>query len=116
MGEEYNYCTHSDLLMDELRDAAFEYLLLNPGSEFGDWQKGLIEEYPTEVVDALGTNPDEVYSDLTDLWEREYLDPKTGLEQKFSEWAMSFANEYAAGVYYFLVDACDKLKKFNQNI
>lgn len=104
----------TDTLMDELRDAAFEYLLLNPGSEFGDWQNGLIQEYPTEVVDALGNNPNEVYSDLADLWEREYLDSKTGMEQKFSEWAMSFANEHAVGVYYFLVDACTELKKFNR--
>ncbi len=102
--------------MDELRDAAFEYLLLNPGSEFGDWQNGLIEEYPTEVVDALGSNPNEVMSDLADLWEREYLDPKTGMEQKFSEWAMSFANEHAVGVYYFLVDACTELKKMGRKI
>lgn len=100
--------------MDELKSAAFEYLLLNPGSEFSDWQKGLIEEYPTEVVDALGNNPHEVYADLADLWESEYLDPTTGLEQKYSEWAMSFANEYATGVYYFLVDACKDLKKMNR--
>lgn len=97
-----------DPLMDELKDAAFEYLLLNPGSEFGDWQQGLIQEYPTEVVDALGTNPHEVYSDLADLWESDYLDPKTGTCQKFSEWAMSFANEYAVGIYYCLVDACQQ--------
>ena len=106
----------TDPLMDELKAAAFEYLLLNPGSEFGDWQKGLIEDYPTEVVDALGNNPNEVYSDLADLWEREYLDPKTGMEQKFSEWAESFANESAVGVYYCLVDACTELKKLNRKI
>lgn len=116
MDEEFNYWTKSDPLMDELKDAAFEYLLLNPGSEFGDWQQGLITEYPTEVVDALGNNPDEVYSDLSDLWESNYTDPKTGMEQKFSEWAMSFANEYAVGVYYFLVDACTELKKMNRKI
>ena len=96
----------TDHLMDELKDAAFEFLLLNPGSELGDWQKGLIEQYPSEVVDALGNNPGEVYAELADLWETDYTDPKTGMEQKLSEWAMSFANEYSVGVYYFLVDAC----------
>lgn len=95
-----------DPLMEDLKAAAFEFLRLNPGSDFGDWQQGLIEQYPAEVVDALGNNPDEVYAALADLWETGYLDPATGLEQKFSEWAMSFANEYAVGVYYFLVDAC----------
>lgn len=92
----------------ELKNAAFEYLLLNPGSEFGDWQQGLISEYPTVVVNALGTDPEDVYAALADLWENDYEDPKTGLDQKFSEWAMSFANEYAVGIYYFLVDACAK--------
>lgn len=99
--------------MDELKASAFEYLLLNPGSEFGDWRQGLIDEYPTEVVDALGTDSEQVYADLTDLWESDYYDPITGMEQKYSEWAMSFANEYTTDVYYFLVDACKKLKKFN---
>lgn len=101
-------------LNDELRAAAFEYLLLNPGSEFGDWQQGLIQEYPTEVVDALGNNPNEVYSDLADLWESDYMDPKTGIEQKFSGWAESFCNESAVGIYYYLVDACAELQKFGR--
>lgn len=92
--------------MDVLRNAAFEYLLLNPGSEFSDWQQGLIENYPTEVVDALGTNPEEVNAALADLWESDYEDERTGVEQKFGEWAMCFANEYAVGIYYFLVEAC----------
>ena len=96
--------------MDELKDAAFEYLLLNPGSDFGDWQQGLIQEYPTEVVGALGSNPGEVYADLADLWESEYEDPKTGLYQDFKEWAEAFATEKAVDIYYNLVDACEKLR------
>lgn len=104
----------TDPLMDELNEAAFEYLLLNPGSEFGDWKNGLTTEYPAEVVDAFGNNPVEVNSDLADLWECDYCDPKTGIEQKFSEWAMSFANEHSVGIYYFLVDACADLKKMGR--
>lgn len=107
MNGEFQY-NETSTLMDELKAAAFEYLLLNPGSEFGDWQQGLIEQYPTEVVDALGSNPEEVFADLADLWESDYEDPKTGTCQKFSEWAMSFANEYAVGIYYYLVDACQQ--------
>lgn len=114
MDEEFDYWTSNDSSMAELRAAAFEYLLLNPGSEFGDWQQGLIQEYPTEVVDALGNNPGEVNADLADLWESDYTDPKTGIEQKFSKWAMSFANEHAVGIYYYLVDACTDLEKMNR--
>lgn len=100
--------------MDDLKAAAFEYLLLNPGTEFCDWQQGLISDYPTEVVDALSTNSEEVYADLADLWDSDYCDPKTGIEQKYSEWAISFANEYAVGVYYSLVDACTDLKRMGR--
>ena len=92
--------------MAELKAVAFEYLLLNPGSEFGDWQNGLISDYPTEVVDALGNNPNEVFASISDLWESDYEDPKTGIEQKFSEWAMAFANEYAVGIYERLPCGC----------
>lgn len=98
----------------ELKEAAFEYLLLNPGTEFGDWQQGLISDYPAEVVDALGSSPAEVYAGLADLWERDYADPRTGIEQKFSEWAESFATEPAVGIYYFLVDACADLKRMGR--
>lgn len=111
---EQNTYNDTATSIDELKEAAFEYLLLNPGSEFGDWQQSLISDYPTEVVDALGTDPEEVYAALADLWESDYCDPKTGIEQKFSEWAMSFANEYAVGIYYFLVDACADLKRMGR--
>lgn len=110
MNGEYPY-NETDPLMDELKAAAFEYLLLNPGSELGDWQQSLISDYPTEVIDALGTDPEDVYAALADMWESDYCDLKTGIEQKFSEWAMSFANEYTVGIYYFLVDVCADLKR-----
>lgn len=99
----------TDPLMQELKEAAFEYLLLNPGSDFGDWQQGMIEQYPTEVVDALGSNPEEVFADLADLWDSDYLDSKTDVEQKFCEWAEAFATESAVNLYYRLVDVCSEL-------
>jgi hypothetical protein len=102
--------------MDELKAAAFEFLLLNPGSEFSDWQQGLIEQYPTEVVDALGSNPEEVYAELADLWQDDYCDPTTGIEQSYDEWAQSFCNEYSVGIYYYLVDACKDLKRMGRKI
>lgn len=101
----------TDPLMDELKDAAFEYLLLNPGSEFGDWQQGLIEDYPTEVVDALGNDPEDVYSSLADLWEKDYEDTKTGLEQRLCDWALAFATEQSVDIYCKLVEANSRLEK-----
>lgn len=91
--------------MDELKAAAFECLLLHPGSEFDDWQTRLISDYPAEVVDALGENPAEVYSDIADLWETDYWDPKSDIEQKFCDWALAFATEQSVDIYYRLLEA-----------
>lgn len=120
MNKEYEYeeldlftDESGDELMDELKAAAFEYLLLHPGSEFGDWQQGLISDYPTEVVDALGTDPAEVHSALADLWESDYHDPITGIEQKYCQWAMTFANEYSTAIYHHLIDTCNALRRQN---
>lgn len=49
---ELNTYNETATLESELQEAAFEYLLLNPSSEFDDWQQGLISDYPAEVVDA----------------------------------------------------------------
>ncbi len=102
--------------LGELKEVAFEYLLANPGSEFADWRNGLLEQYPLEVVDALGSNPDEVCSELANIWESSYCDPVTGIEQKFCEWAMTFANELAVGIYYFHMDACKELKRMGRKV
>lgn len=44
-------------------------------------------QYPTEVVDAYGTNPREVFHDLSDLWEMEYTDPDTHEWNSFAGWS-----------------------------
>lgn len=98
----------------ELKQCAWNILQENPGCDFGEWVQILIEQYPAEVVDALGGNPNEVNAALADLWETDYTDPKTGIEQKIYEWALSFANEHSVGIYYFLVDACTDLKRMGR--
>lgn len=96
--------------MDRLKEAAFEYLLLNPGSDFGDWQWGLINDYPILVVDALGNEPEEVYAELSELWESEYEDERTGVYKDFKDWANVFCNESAVYIYNRLVEACETLR------
>ena len=90
--------------MEELKAAAFEVLLLNPGCEQSDWAKILVEQYGTEVVDAYGNNPNEVFADLADLWESPYLDEVSGLEYDFKTWAEAFATDAAVQMYYDLTD------------
>jgi hypothetical protein len=105
-----------DTTMEELKAAAFEFLRLNPGSEFGDFQQGLIDDYPAEVVDALGNNPNEVFADISDLWESDYLDPATGLEKSFEDWALCFCTEQSVDLYYDLAEVCDKLKQSGRRL
>lgn len=101
-------CTN-DPLREELKTAAFEVLLENPGSELEDWISDLIEMYPTEVVDALGTDPEDVESQLADMWSEPYFDPATGLEMTYSDWAITLCNEMTIDLYYALVDAKKQL-------
>lgn len=63
----------------ELKEAAWNVLYDNPGSNYNDWEQTLLEQYPTEVVDALGTSQEDVFAQLADWWESwTYEDEHTG--------------------------------------
>lgn len=79
--------------VDELKDCAWNIVKENPGVDRSEWIEKLIRQYPTEVVDAYGTNPPEVYQELSDLWEMEYTDPETGDWNSFAGWSEYFAND-----------------------
>ena len=90
----------------ELKEAAWNILHENPGTDFGDWQMMLIEQYPTEVVDALGTNPPEVFAELSDWWDcMDYDDEVLEIPHTFREWAEYFATERSVELYDLLVEA-----------
>ena len=90
----------------ELKEAAWNILHENPGTDFGDWQMMLIEQYPTEVVDALGTNPPEVFAELSDWWDSmDYDDGVLEIPHTFREWAEYFATERSVELYDLLVEA-----------
>lgn len=98
-------CSASDeALLQELKAAAFEVLMLNPGCEQSDWAKILVEQYGTEVVDAYGTDPAEAYASLADLWESPYFDRNSGLEYDFKTWAEAFSTDAAVQMYYDLTE------------
>lgn len=79
--------------LQELRDAAWNIVKENLGIERQDWIDTLIRQYPTEVVDAYGTDPWEVNHSLSDLWEMEYTDPDTGEWNSFAGWSEYFATD-----------------------
>ncbi len=61
-------------LYAELKEAAWNTLHENPGIEFADWRRMLIEQYPLEVVDALGVDPHSAYAQFEDLWNSVHLE------------------------------------------
>ena len=90
----------------DLKEAAWNILHEHPGTDFGDWQMMLIEQYPTEVVDALGTNPPEVFAELSDWWDcMDYDDGVLEIPHTFREWAEYFATERSVELYDLLVEA-----------
>lgn len=98
-------CTEDEFYAD-LKEAAWNILHENPDTDMESWKMMLIEQYPTEVVDALGTNPPEVFADLSDWWKSmEYDDGITGLCCTFGEWAEYFATERSVELYDMLVEA-----------
>lgn len=79
--------------VDVLKDCAWNIVKENPGIDRSEWVDELIRQYPSEVVDAYGTNPWEVYHDLADLWEMEYTDPHTGEWNSFTGWSEYLATD-----------------------
>ncbi len=96
----------------ELKEAAWNILHENPGTDFGDWQDMLIEQYPTEVVDALGTNPFDVFAELSDWWNTvDYDDGVLEIPYTFRDWAEYFATDRSVELYDLLVEAKREIKR-----
>lgn len=101
----------------ELKEAAWNILHENPGTDFGGWQDMLIEQYPTEVVDALGTNPPEVFAELSDWWgSMGYDDGITDFCYTFRDWAEYFATERSVELYDLLVEEKRKIRRLGSVI
>lgn len=89
----------------ELKEAGWNILHENPGTEFGDWVTMLMEQYPTEVVDAIGSHPAEAYASLSDMWDSEdYTDEDTGECHTFAEWSEYFATDQSVTLYDLLAE------------
>lgn len=101
-----NYC------LDALKEAAWDILRENPGSDFGDWQRSLIEQFPAETVDALGADPEEVHAALADWWEcMDYEDPSTGMCERYRDWAEYFASDRSVELYDRLTEAQGEIRR-----
>lgn len=100
----------------ELKDAAWNVLHENPGCEYDEWMQTLVEEFPAEVVDALGPDPEEAYQSLSDLWDSgEYEDEVTGENHRFKEWAEYFATERSIELYDMLAEARSEIRALQRD-
>lgn len=90
----------------ELKEAAWNVLHENPGYGFDEWVQTLMEEYPGEVVDAVGSHPAEAFASLADMWDTEdYEDEATGECHAFKDWAEYFATDRSIELYDKLTEA-----------
>ena len=97
----------------DLKEAAWNVLHENPGYGFDEWVQTLVEQYPTEVVDAIGSHPAETYASLSDMWDSEdYEDAKTGECHTLKDWAEYFATDQSVELYDQLAEAKDEIKRF----
>ena len=94
-----------DETLEELKAAAFEVLLLNPGCYCSKWITILTEQYGTELTDAYGTNPQDVHASLVELWESPYFDKCSGLEYDYKTWAEALWTDAAVQMYYDLTES-----------
>jgi hypothetical protein len=85
--------------LNELRHAAFEVLLLHPATTRDKWVQILIEQYPTEVTDALGTDTETTRERLNKMWHDTYTDT-AGVTRSYADWAALFATEEDISNYY----------------
>ena len=96
----------------ELKEAAWNILHENPDTDLENWKMMLIEQYPAEVVDALGSNPFDVFAELTDWWNcMDYDDGVLEIPYTFQNWAEYFATERSVELYDLLVEAKREIKR-----
>ena len=86
-------------LLNELRHAAFEVLLLHPATTRDTWVQLLMEQYPTEVTDALCTDKKMARERLNKMWGEDYTDT-AGVTRSYAEWAALLATEEDISNYY----------------
>jgi hypothetical protein len=89
----------NDELLNELRNAAFEVLLLHPGITRETWVQTLMEQYAMEVTDALGTDEEQTRERLNKMWGEDYTDT-AGETRLYAEWAALFATENDISNYF----------------
>ena len=101
----------------DLKEAAWNVLRENPGYGFDEWVQTLMEQYPAEVVDAIGSHPAETYASLSDMWDSEdYEDTETGECHTFKDWAEYFATDRSVGLYTLFAEAKGEIRRLEARL
>lgn len=87
-------------LLEELKDVAFEVLILHYGVDKKGWINILCSQYKTEVVDVYGPDNCTARDGLSELWTTTYNDRYSGISRTFEEWSKAFATEMDVQNYY----------------
>lgn len=87
-------------LMEELKDVAFEVLILHYGVDKKGWINILCSQYKTEVVDVYGPDDRAAREGLAELWTTTYNDRYSGISRTFEEWSKAFVTENDVRNYY----------------
>ena len=87
-------------LLEELKDVAFEVLILHYGVDKKGWINILCSQYKTEVVDVYGPDDRAARYGLSELWTTTYNDRNSGISRTFEEWSKAFATERDVRNYY----------------
>ena len=90
----------SGALMEELKDVAFEVLILHYGVDKKGWINILCSQYKTEIVDVYGPDDRAARDGLSELWTTTYNDRYSGISRTFEEWSKVFATENDVRNYY----------------
>lgn len=89
-----------DSLLEELKDVAFEVLILHYGVDKKGWINILCSQYKTEVVDVFGPDDCAARDGLSELWTTTYNDRYSGISRTFEEWSKAFVTERDVRNYY----------------
>lgn len=87
-------------LLEELKDVAFEVLILHYGVDKKGWVNILCSQYKTEVVDVFGPDDCAARDGLSELWTTTYNDRYSGISRTFEEWSKAFVTENDVRNYY----------------
>ena len=91
--------------VEDLRRAVFEIIKSGQCDDYVTWMYTLRSCFPTEIIDALGTDEKLIDTTLQKWWNVEkFFDPMSKMELTFERWVVLFSNPDAKKLYDLFVE------------